>query len=152
MMGCGSVAGVTKAPTGEPVMGPRRYFMSGMAAAGFVLKAGALRAQDFPTRPITLVVPVSPGASADVTLRALAAATGKSLGQPIVIENKPGASATLGPAQVAASASPDGYTLTMMPSTVFRLPFLQKTTYDPAKDFTYIIAVTAYTVGVVVRS
>jgi tripartite-type tricarboxylate transporter receptor subunit TctC len=130
----------------------RRYFMSGMAAAGFVLKAGALRAQDFPTRPITLVVPVSPGASADVTLRALAAATGKSLGQPIVIENKPGASATLGPAQVAASASPDGYTLTMMPSTVFRLPFLQKTTYDPAKDFTYIIAVTAYTVGVVVRS
>jgi tripartite-type tricarboxylate transporter receptor subunit TctC len=130
----------------------RRYFMSGMAAAGLVLKAGAARAQDFPARPITLVVPVSPGASADVTLRTLAAATEKSLGQSIVIENKPGASATLGPAQVAASASPEGYTLTMIPSTVFRLPFLRKTTYDPAKDFTYIIAVTAYTVGVVVRS
>jgi tripartite-type tricarboxylate transporter receptor subunit TctC len=53
---------------------------------------------------------------------------------------------------MAATANPDGYTLAQIGPPVFRLPFLRKTTYDPAKDFTYIIAVTGYTVGVVVKS
>jgi Tripartite tricarboxylate transporter family receptor len=54
------------------------------------------------------IVPFSPGGSTDVTLRALAAATEKHLGQQILIENRPGGSATIGPAQMAATAKPDG--------------------------------------------
>jgi tripartite-type tricarboxylate transporter receptor subunit TctC len=130
----------------------RRCFVSGMAATGFGLKAGSAAAQDFPVRPVTLIVALPAGTSGDVTLRALASATEKHLGRPIVIENRPGASATLGPAQMAATANPDGYTLAQIGPALFRLPFIRKTTYDPAKDFTYIIAVTGYTIGVVVRS
>ena len=64
-------------------------------------------------------------------MRALADATQKHLGQPIVIENQAGASGTLGPAQMAATAKPDGYTIAQIPITVFRLPFMTKTTFDP---------------------
>ena len=53
---------------------------------------------------------------------------------------------------MAATAAPDGYTVAQIPITVFRLPCIQKTNYDPAKDFTYIIQVTGYTFGVVVRA
>ena len=109
-------------------------------------------AQNFPNRPVTLIVPWPAGGSTDLAMRALAETTQKHLGQPIVIENKPGASGTLGPAQMAATAKPDGYTISQIPITVFRLPFLTKTTFDPAKDFTYIAGLTAYTFGVVVRS
>ena len=85
-------------------------------------------------------------------MRALADATQKHLGQPIVIENKPGASGTLGPAQMAATAKPDGYTIAQIPITVFRLPFMTKTTFDSGEDFTYIAGLTAYTFGVVVKA
>jgi tripartite-type tricarboxylate transporter receptor subunit TctC len=129
----------------------RRDCMFGIAAAGLGLQTGAAWAQDFPTRPVTLIVALTPGTSGDVCLRALASATEKHLGRPIIIENRPGAGTTLGPAQMAASAKADGYTLSQVGQPVFRTPFMRKTTYDPAKDFTYIIAVTAYTVGVVVR-
>jgi tripartite-type tricarboxylate transporter receptor subunit TctC len=84
-------------------------------------------------------------------MRALASATEKHLGQSIVIENKPGAGGTIGPANMAASARADGYTVAQLPITVFRLPFIQKTTFDPTKDFTYIIHITGYTFGIVVK-
>jgi tripartite-type tricarboxylate transporter receptor subunit TctC len=134
----------------------RRNCMLGMIAAGLqtggASQNGAAWAQDFPTRPVTLIVAVPPGTSADATLRALASAAEKHLGRAIVIENRPGGSTTLGPAQMSGSAQPDGYTLSQIGPPVLRMPFIRKTTYDPATDFTYIIAVTAYTVGVVVRS
>jgi tripartite-type tricarboxylate transporter receptor subunit TctC len=85
-------------------------------------------------------------------MRALAEATSKHLGQPVVIENKPGGSGTVGPAAMAATAKPDGYTITQIPITVFRLPFMIKATWDPLKDFTYIIHVSGYTFGVVVKA
>jgi tripartite-type tricarboxylate transporter receptor subunit TctC len=113
---------------------------------------GAAMADTFPSRPVTLVVPWPPGGTTDLHLRTLAAATEKHLGQPIIIDNKPGASGTLGPATVAATAKPDGYTVTQVPITIFRLPYMQKTSWDPTKDFTYIIHVTGYTFGVAVRS
>jgi tripartite-type tricarboxylate transporter receptor subunit TctC len=109
-------------------------------------------AQSFPTKPVTLIVPWPAGGSTDLVLRALADATQKHLGQPVVIENKPGASGTLGAAQMAATAKPDGYTIAQMPVTMFRLPFMTKTSFDPTKDFTYIAGLTAYTFGVVVKS
>ena len=131
----------------------KRNAIATMLAAGLALAAwsGAAGAQSFPTRPVTLIVPWSAGGSTDVGMRALASATEKHLGQPIVIENRPGGSGTLAPGQMAATARPDGYTVAQIPISIFRFPFMQKTTFDPATDFTYIIGVSGYTFGVVVK-
>jgi tripartite-type tricarboxylate transporter receptor subunit TctC len=122
-----------------------------LAAAIMAFATGA-QAQQFPTRPVTLIVPWPAGGSTDIGMRALAAATEKHLGQSIVIENRPGAAGTLGPSNMAANARPDGYTVAQLPITVFRMPYIQNMPYDPAKDFTYIIHLTGYTFGVVVRA
>lgn len=124
------------------------------AAALVAVLAGAAsaQAQNFPTRPVTLVVPWPAGGTTDVTMRALATATEKHLGQPIVIENRPGAGGVLGPVNMAANAAPDGYTVAQIPITIFRFPFMRKTTFDPTKDLTYVIGLTGYTFGVVVKS
>jgi len=123
-----------------------------VVAAGFALAASVgAQAQDFPARPVTLIVPWPAGGSTDVGMRALASAAEKHLGQSIVIENRSGGSGTLGPGQMAATARPDGYTIAQIPITVFRFPFMTKTTFDPSTDFTYIIGVSGYTFGVVVR-
>ena len=126
----------------------RFALLGAVAATGL---AGSVQAADFPTRAVTLIVPWPAGGSTDLGMRALADATEKHLGQKIVIDNKPGASGTLGPAQMAATAKPDGYTVAQIPITVFRLPYMTKTSFDPTKDFTYIISLTGYTFGVVVR-
>jgi tripartite-type tricarboxylate transporter receptor subunit TctC len=109
-------------------------------------------AQTFPTRPVTLVVPFPAGGSTDVTLRSLAAATEKHLGKPIVIENRPGANGVLSPIQMAATAAPDGYTVAQINRNVLRYPFITNTTFNPMTDLTYIIGVSGYTFGVVVKA
>src|SRR6266446_7926140 len=132
----------------------RQNIVGAVLAAGLALISwvGVAQAQNFPARPVTLIVPWPAGGTTDVSLRALATATEKHLGQPIVIENRGGASGTLGPAQMAASAKPDGYTVAQIPITIFRFPFMAKTTFDPSMDFTYIIGISGYTFGVVVRA
>jgi tripartite-type tricarboxylate transporter receptor subunit TctC len=130
----------------------KRNVLRTVVAAGFALAASVgAQAQDFPARPVTLIVPWPAGGSTDVGMRALASAAEKHLGQSIVVENRPGGSGTLGPGQMAATARPDGYTIAQIPITVFRFPFMTKTTFDPSTDFTYIIGVSGYTFGVVVR-
>jgi tripartite-type tricarboxylate transporter receptor subunit TctC len=129
----------------------KRNLFAAAVAAGLIFAAGAAHAQSFPSRPVTLIVPWPAGGTTDVGMRALASATEKHLGQPIVIENRPGGSGTLGPGQMAATAKADGYIVAQIPITVFRFPFMQKTTFDPATDFTYIIGVSGYTFGVVVK-
>src|SRR5262245_63698727 len=89
--------------------------------------AGAAQAQNFPTRPVTLIVPWPAGGTTDVVMRALATASEKHLGQSLVIENRGGAAGTLGPGSMAANARPDGYTVAQIPITVFRYPFIGKT-------------------------
>src|SRR5215831_12773180 len=116
----------------------------------FALALPAL-AQDFPSRPITLVCPWPPGGSTDTHLRRLAEIATRTLGQTVVIENKPGAGGTVGPGQVA-HAKPDGYALTQMHMGTLRIPQMQKLAWDPLRDFSYIIGVSGYTFGVVVRS
>ena len=123
-----------------------------LAASAVVLGAPIAHAQTFPTKPVTLIVPWPAGGSSDLALRALAEATQKHLGQPVVIENRAGASGTLGGAQMAATAKPDGYTIAQIPITIFRLPYMAKVTFDPTKDFTYIAGLTGYTFGVVVKA
>lgn len=106
----------------------------------------------FPDKPVTLIVPWPPGGSTDRHLRTLAQIVGEELGQTVIIENKPGAGGTLGPAAMAASARPDGYTIAQFPMGLLRMPHMQKVSWDPLTDFTYIIGVTGYTFGFTVRS
>jgi len=109
-------------------------------------------AQNFPARPVTFIVPWPPGGSTDLSMRAIAEIAAKHLGQQIVIENKPGVSGTMGAQALAGGARPDGYTIAQMPITVFRLPHMTKMAFDPMNDFTWIIHLTGYTFGVVVRA
>ena len=118
-----------------------------IAAIGMLVSAAA-GAQDYPTKPITLIVPWPAGGSTDLSMRAIAESASKVLGQPIAIDNKAGGSGTVGPATMAASAKPDGYTIAQLPITVFRLPLMQEVSWDPSKDFTYIVHLTGYTFGV----
>ena len=126
-----------------------RTLLVALMAATAILAAPA-RAQDFPTKPVTIYCPWPAGGTTDQYFRALAQIAGKYLGQPVVIENKPGAGGTLG-AQSLANAKPDGYILSQMPISVFRFPHMQKTQFDPAKDFTYVIGLSGYTFGIIVR-
>ena len=123
------------------------------AFAVFATFAGtATFAQDFPNRPITLICPWTPGGSTDTHLRKFAQIAAKHLGQPIIVENKPGAGGMLGPAAMASNAKPDGYTLSQLPIGAFRIPHMQKVDWDPIRDFTYIIGITGYTFGIVVKA
>jgi tripartite-type tricarboxylate transporter receptor subunit TctC len=108
--------------------------------------------QVFPSRPIALVCPWPPGGSTDTHLRRLAEIATRTLGQTVVIENRPGAGGTVGPGNVALNAKPDGYTLTQLHMGTLRIPQMQKLAWDPLRDFSYIIGVSGYTFGVVVRS
>lgn len=118
------------------------------AGVGLPLYLPAARAQAYPNKPITFIVPWPAGGSSDITLRAMCERASKVLGQPFQIDNKGGASGTLGPATMAATARPDGYTLSQLPISVFRLPVMQKTAFDPLKDFTYVSHLSGYTFGV----
>src|SRR6476619_7183307 len=105
--------------------------MIAVAAAGMLISAAA-GAQDYPTKPITLIVPWPAGGSTDIAMRAIADSASKVLGQPIAVDNKAGG----------------GGTIAQLPITVFRLPLMQEVSCDPSKDFSYIIHLTGYTFGV----
>jgi tripartite-type tricarboxylate transporter receptor subunit TctC len=99
----------------------------------------AAHAQSWPDRPVKIVVPFGPGGFTDVAARILQKELGASLGQPVVIENKPGAGSTIGTAEVA-NAKPDGYTLVMISTTHVISPHLYKQIpYDPLKGFTPVM-------------
>jgi len=118
--------------------------------AGFSAVVHAQTA-DFPSRPITMIVPYPAGGQTDLEVRSQCAAASRLLGQPIIVVNKPGASGSLG-AVALATASPDGYLLSSIPVGVFRQPYISKVAYDPKADLSYIIGTSGYTFGVVVRA
>lgn len=125
-----------------------------LALAGAAVAAGTLpslaTADEFPSRPIRLIVPYGAGGVTDQVARALADAAGRELGQSIVVENKPGVSGTLGATQMVTT-EPDGYTLSMAPVVIFRLPHVQKMRYDPLKDLTYVSMIADYNFAVAVK-
>ncbi|WP_082585613.1 MULTISPECIES: tripartite tricarboxylate transporter substrate binding protein [unclassified Hydrogenophaga] len=108
--------------------------------------------QAYPSRPVTLIIPWPAGGSTDRHLRTLAEIASKHLGQPIVIENRPGAGGTLGPSTMAQMAKPDGYTISQFPLGMLRLPHMQKSNWNPLTDFSYIIGVSGYTFGLTVKA
>jgi tripartite-type tricarboxylate transporter receptor subunit TctC len=109
-------------------------------------------AQDYPTRPIKLVVPAAPGGTVDVVSRLLAAKLGPELNGTVVVENRPGTAGVLG-TDVVAKAAPDGYTLSITSGSTYVLaPLLVKNIpYDPLKDFSIITQVTAGPLILVVK-
>lgn len=111
------------------------------AAALAVLTPIEAEAQSYPSKPVRLIVPYAPGGATDIIARAAAAELSKTLGQPVNVENRPGAGGNLG-SELVAKSTPDGYTMLMSPSSVHGIaPFLYtKLTYDPNKDLAPIIA------------
>src|SRR5258706_2431555 len=123
-----------------------------LVAAFAGLCASSAFAQGYPNRPIRLICPWPAGGPTDTHLRKLSELASKHLGQPIIVENKPGAAGMIGPAGMARTAAPDGYTISQLTINALRQPHMQKVDWDPLKDFTYIIGVSGYTFGVVVKS
>ncbi|MDO9198628.1 tripartite tricarboxylate transporter substrate binding protein [Rhodoferax sp.] len=120
--------------------------LAGVAIAAPVF---TVRAQSFPVKPIRLIIAFPAGGPTDITMRSLADGASKILGQPVIVENKPGAGGTL-PAQTLQTSAADGYTLAQIPLGVFRLPYTTKINWDPVKDISYVLNVTGYAFGLVV--
>lgn len=115
-----------------------RHFLISAAAVAASLVAPSASADDWPSRPIKMVVPVAAGGGTDFTARLLAEKLGFALGQSVIVENRPGASGNLGVQQVA-TAPADGYTL-VMPITSFPInPSLHKLPFDTVKDFAPVV-------------
>lgn len=117
-------------------MSSRRFLLQ---LPALLLVAAATSAfADYPDKPIRMIVPWAAGGSTDVTARALARAAEAQLGQPIVVVNVPGASTTIGMAQLARAA-PDGYTIGTLSSTSYNFALSgHKLSYDPVQGFSYI--------------
>ena len=119
-------------------MQSRRKFLGYVGAAALAPSLPAWADESYPSRPVKMIVPVAAGGGTDFTARTLAEKLGVALGQPVVVENRPGASGSLG-VQQAAAASPDGYTL-VMPITSFPInPSLRKLPFDTIKDFAPVV-------------
>ena len=129
----------------------RRHWLA-LAAATVATAITPAQAQDFPAKPISLIVPFPAGGSTDRHMRLLAELAGKHLGQSVIVENKPGGGGTLGPGTMARTARPDGYTISQFPMSVLRVAHMQKTAWNPITDFSYIIGVSGYTFGFTVRA
>jgi tripartite-type tricarboxylate transporter receptor subunit TctC len=121
------------------------------AALLFLLPSAAAAQSDFPNRPITIIVNITPGSGTDLIARIVADAMKEELKQPVVVENRPGAGGSIGAAAVVNS-DPDGYRLLVTSSAIAALPAIQaKLSYDTEKDLTPIIPL-AYLPAVVMMS
>jgi len=130
----------------------RRRALSALSAALLASFGAQAQTGPFPNRTITLILPFPAGGATDGQMRALALALGKTLHQQVAVVNQPGLAGTLGPATMARQAAADGYTLSVVPATLFRLPRLQKVSFDPTTDFSYVINLPGYTNGLIVRA
>jgi tripartite-type tricarboxylate transporter receptor subunit TctC len=104
-------------------------------ALGALVLAGAARGQDYPVKPIRMIIPFPPGGSNDVVGRMIAAQLGERLGRQVVIDNRGGAGGVIG-SELAAKSAPDGYTLLLASSAYAVNPALYKLPFDPARAFT----------------
>jgi len=128
-----------------------KSILSGIALAGAVFAAAPpVMAQDYPTRTIQLIVPYAPGGQGDITARLIAEHLSPALGQPVVVENRPGANGSIG-SDFVANSEPDGYTLeVVVQSHVLGKALMPNLTYDPVADFEPISLMARTQLGVVV--
>jgi tripartite-type tricarboxylate transporter receptor subunit TctC len=126
--------------TGNSLSRPWRAVFS---VAAFAFITGTASAQSYPTRPIRIIVPVSPGGGSDFISRLMGQKLAAAFGQPVIIENRAGASGNIG-TELAARASPDGYTLIMVAASHAINPsYYGKPSYDLVKDFSPVTQITA---------
>jgi tripartite-type tricarboxylate transporter receptor subunit TctC len=119
------------------------HWLAGLAAAAGLMAAVPVSAQPYPNKPIKLIVPFAAGSGSDILARILSEPLSQALGQPIIIENKPGNNTTLGTEMVVAAA-PDGYTLGLLTNSGLAASPAGLTSgvrYDPAKDLSYVTMV-----------
>ncbi len=128
----------------------RRWLAAAAIACGL---PGLASAQPrFPERPITLLVPFAPGGIADLTARAVAEHMARTLGQPVVIDNKPSAGSIVA-SQAVATAKPDGHTLLLMSNAnAVSVGLFKKLPYDPVKDFAPVATLGFFDIGVFVAA
>ncbi len=129
-----------------------RLSRRGTLLALSAMPAAAIAQPRFPDRPIRLIVPWTAGGPADVGYRILADSVQRQLGQPVVVDNRAGAAGILG-AVALQEARPDGHTVSQMHVGVVRQMLLNpRPPYHPIDDLTYILQITGFTMGVVVRA
>jgi tripartite-type tricarboxylate transporter receptor subunit TctC len=117
----------------------RRRFLTGLFGAVLCVAANsATWAQAWPAKPIRWIVPFPPGGPGDTVARMIATPLGERLGQPVVIDNRPGANSNIG-FEAAARAAPDGYTMLFAVAALVTNPHLYKVSYDPLKDFVPVV-------------
>ena len=128
-----------------------RVLIGFFAALVLALPAVAASAQSYPNRPIRMIVPFTPGTSMDLVARTVGEKFTQRLGQPVIVDNRPGATGTIG-SDAVAKADPDGYTLLVTSNNIVVGPLLRKTVpFDPLKDFAPI-TLTSYSALVLVAS
>jgi len=128
----------------------KRSWLKFLVAAG--LESGwrqTFAQKSFPAKPIKVLVGFAAGGATDIAFRILASNAALLIDQPVVVENKPGAGMVI-PAQMMKTSTPDGYTVAQIAVTVFRQAIIDKTDFDPAKDLSFIIGLSAYSCGLVV--
>lgn len=130
----------------------KKTLVAGALALGAVLNAHVAAAQSgYPSRPIRLIVPSAPGGGTDFTARTIGQKLTESLGQTVIVDNRPGAAGNIG-VEIAAKSSPDGYTL-VMPITSFSInPHLySKLPFDTLRDFAPIVLASSIPLVLVVN-
>lgn len=144
---------MTPKPTTSPLRSPSRRWLAVCAAAvlaGACLPAAAQRAA-WPNKPVRLIVGFAPGGGTDVLARALAQSLTESLGQPFIVDNKPGASGNVSVSEVARAAA-DGYTLLVAPTSIETAnPYLFKSNVLPSRDLTPVVGIGRMQMYVVAR-
>jgi len=112
--------------------------MRTVLAIALLLAASGVMAQPYPSRPVRIIVPQSPGASTDITARLVAQGLNEAFKQPVIVDNRPGSSGIAG-TELVARAAPDGYTLMVVASSFSINPALdRKLPYDSIRDFTTV--------------
>ncbi|MBA4392526.1 MAG: hypothetical protein C0407_03135 [Desulfobacca sp.] len=116
---------------------------------GFIIP-GLAHSANFPTKPITLIVPYPAGGATDVVIRPLAEAAKKYLGQPVIVDNRGGGGGAVGVGAIIGK-NPDGYLLSVVVTSLHRVSFINKLSFDTVKDVTPIIRTAGYLYGILVN-
>jgi len=124
----------------QPQVTSRAYAAARQAALVLVFAAGTCAAQSYPAKPIRFLIGFPPGGTNDILARALAPKMSEYLGQPVVIENRAGASTAIA-TELAARSAPDGYTILLNAAGHATNPALMKLNFDPVRDFAFITLV-----------
>jgi tripartite-type tricarboxylate transporter receptor subunit TctC len=115
-----------------------KVFIAGALLAGALLQGASTHAQQYPTKPVRIIVPFSPGGGTDVISRLLASRLSAILGQQFIVENRAGAGSTIG-TEIALKSAPDGHVLLLTSGSYTVAPSLYKLRYDPITDMTPIV-------------